>query len=280
LAGVRARPHQSRRRDAVAVARRQRRVGSAAVRPTWRAAAVLRSGHRNRLTLRLVFRLPLRQTEGFVRSVLSVMRAGLDAPDHTTLSRRSQSLGVAAPSLSAKGPLHLIVDSTGLSVVGEGEWAAAKHGGRGVRGWKKLHLGVDGSGVIVAHVLTDATVDDATVGIDLIGEAADDIASVTADGATTRSPSMRRRARDTRRQSCRRPGRQGCRDVDSARVRAIARSPTWSRSGGGNGRRPLAIIGRPASRTPSSATSPSLVMAFAPGVAMAGTSRRALPVVS
>ena len=68
-------------------------------------------------------------------------------------------------------------------MVGEGEWAATKHGGRGIRGWKKLHLGVDRSGVIVAHMLTDATVDDATVGIDLIGAAAGDIASVTADAA-------------------------------------------------------------------------------------------------
>ena len=85
--------------------------------------------------------------------------------------------------IPATGPLHLIVDSTGLSVVGEGEWAAAKHGGRGPRGWKKLHLGVDRSGVIVAHVLTEATVDDATVGIDLIGAAAGDLASVTADAA-------------------------------------------------------------------------------------------------
>ena len=135
------------------------------------------------LTLRLVFRLPLRQTEGFVRSILTMMRAGLDAPDHTTLSRRSQLLDVAVHNLPAKGPLHLIVDSTGLSVVGEGEWAAAKHGGRGTRGWRKLHLGVDRSGVIVAHVLTEATVDDATVGIDLIGAAAGDVASVTADAA-------------------------------------------------------------------------------------------------
>jgi hypothetical protein len=129
------------------------------------------------LTLRLVFRLPLRQTEGFVRSLLTVMRAGLDAPDHTTLSRRSQLLDVATHDVPATGPLHLIVDSTGLSVVGAGEWAAAKHGGRGTRGWKKLHLGVDRSGVMVAHALTESTVDDATVGIDLIGAAAGGIAS-------------------------------------------------------------------------------------------------------
>jgi hypothetical protein len=134
------------------------------------------------VTLRLVFRLPLRQMEGFVRSILAVMRAGLHAPDHTTLSRRGQLLKGAVHNVPATGPLHLILDSTG-SVVGEGEWAAAKHGGRGTRGWKKLHLGVGRSGLIVAHALTEATVDDATVGIDLIGAAAGDVASVTADAA-------------------------------------------------------------------------------------------------
>jgi hypothetical protein len=125
----------------------------------------------------------LRQTEGFVRSILSVMRAGLEAPDRTTLSRRSQGLDVALCAVPASEPLHLVVDSTGLSIVGEGEWAAAKHGGRGTRGWKKLHLGVDRAGVIVAQALTEATVDDATVGIDLIGAAAGGVASVTADAA-------------------------------------------------------------------------------------------------
>ena len=135
------------------------------------------------LTLRLVFHVPLRQTEGFVRSILTVMRAGLDAPDHTTLSRRSQMLDVAGHDVPARGPLHLIVDSTGLSVVGEGEWAAATHGGRGNRGWKTLHLGVDRASLIVAHALTEATVDDATVGSDLIGAAAGRVASVTGDAA-------------------------------------------------------------------------------------------------
>jgi len=85
------------------------------------------------LTLRLVFRLPLRQTEGFVRSMLTVMRAGLDAPDHTTLSRRGQRLDVATNAVPAKGLVHLIVDRTGLSLVGAGEWAAATHGARGTR---------------------------------------------------------------------------------------------------------------------------------------------------
>jgi IS5 family transposase len=135
------------------------------------------------LTLRLVFRLPLRQAEGFLRSLLSLMSLDLEAPDHTTLSRRSQDLDVALPLISTKKPIHLIVDSTGLSIVGEGEWAAAKHGGRGRRGWKKLHLGVDRSGVIVAEALTRGNADDAKTALDLIDEVEGDITSVTADTA-------------------------------------------------------------------------------------------------
>ncbi len=73
--------------------------------------------------------------------------------------------------------------STGLSIVGEGEWAAARHGGKGKRGWKKLHLGVDRSGVIVAQVLTDGNADDAVTGLSLIDEVGVDIATFTADAA-------------------------------------------------------------------------------------------------
>ena len=72
------------------------------------------------LTLRLVFNLPLRQAEGFLRSILALMSIDLQAPDHTTISRRSQSLAVALELVPSKKPIHLIVDSTGLSIVGEG----------------------------------------------------------------------------------------------------------------------------------------------------------------
>jgi hypothetical protein len=106
------------------------------------------------LTLRLLFHLPLRQTEGFVTSIFGMLDLDLSAPDHTTLSRRGQHLDLTLRRVSAGAGVHLIVDSTGLSIVGEGEWAAAKHGGRGRRGWMKLHLGVDRSGVIVAQALT------------------------------------------------------------------------------------------------------------------------------
>ena len=111
------------------------------------------------------------------------MRVDLDTPDHTTLSRRSQHLAVELHRVPAQEPIHLIVDSSDLSFVGEGEWAAAKHGGRGTRGWKKLHLGVDGSGAIVARVLTGGSTDDAQTGLTLIEAVDSAVSRVTADGA-------------------------------------------------------------------------------------------------
>jgi IS5 family transposase len=135
------------------------------------------------LTLRLVFKLPLRQAEGFLRSILSLIDVDLEAPDHTTLSRRSQLLDVALHLISTKKPMHLSIDSTGLSIVGEGEWAAAKHGGRGRRGWKKLHIGVDRSGLIVAEALTHGSADDAKTAVDLIDSIEGGIESLTADAA-------------------------------------------------------------------------------------------------
>ena len=136
------------------------------------------------LTLRLVFHMPLRQTEGFLSSIFEMMGVDLEVPDHTTLSRRGQCLEVALSRIATNNaPIHLVIDSTGLSIVGEGEWAAAKHGGKGRRGWKKLHLGVEGSGAIIAQVLTDGNVDDARTGLALIEAVESDIASVTADAA-------------------------------------------------------------------------------------------------
>ena len=135
------------------------------------------------MTLRLLFHLPLRQAEGFLTSLFVLMGLDLRSPDHTTLSRRGRHLDLTLRHVRERAGLHLIIDSTGLSIVGEGEWAAAKHGGRGRRGWKKLHVGVDHTGVIVAHALTDATGDDATTGVDLIEAVGDNIARVTADAA-------------------------------------------------------------------------------------------------
>ncbi len=135
------------------------------------------------LTVRLLFHLPLRQTEGFLRSLFDLMGLGLDVPDHTTLSRRGASLQVKLGVLQSKKPMHLIIDSTGLSIVGEGEWAAAKHGGGGKRGWRKLHLGVDADGRIQTQILTKSNTDDATTGIKIIKRTKGNLSSTTADTA-------------------------------------------------------------------------------------------------
>ena len=80
------------------------------------------------LTLRLLYHLPLRQAEGFLRALFGMMRLDLAAPDYTTLSRRSQHLRRRLRLVPPGEGLHLVLDSTGLSIVGEGEWATAKHG--------------------------------------------------------------------------------------------------------------------------------------------------------
>jgi IS5 family transposase len=155
-------------------------------KPTGRRGAQLQFSDQaieTALTLRLVFNLPLRQTEGFLRSILCLMDLDLEAPDHTTLSRRGRLLNVHLRAQLGRARLHLVVDSSGLAVVGEGEWAAVKHGGSGKRGWRKLHLGVDGVGVIVAQCLTGASTDDAATALDLIAAADGNLASFTADGA-------------------------------------------------------------------------------------------------
>jgi len=135
------------------------------------------------LALRLVFGLPWRQTEGFLNSVLRLMRLELTPPDHTTLSRRSAGLQVEIKRRPS-GPIHLIVDSTGLSVRGEGEWATRKYRlGNSRRGWRKLHLGVDAAGFIVASKLTSGSAADASTAAALIGQVDTTISRFTADGA-------------------------------------------------------------------------------------------------
>ncbi len=115
------------------------------------------------LTLRTVFELPLRQTDGFVGSLLGMLSLDhLPVPDHSTLSRRDRSLGVAPKATPPGGPIDLIVDSTGPQIPGEGPWTAAKHGTKRTRDWRRLHTGVDERGVIVAHCLTGSRADAAS----------------------------------------------------------------------------------------------------------------------
>ncbi|MFT5153435.1 MAG: hypothetical protein ACI841_003436 [Planctomycetota bacterium] len=107
----------------------------------------------------------------------------LDVPEYTTLSCRAKKLKVPLRVPQKLGRIDLVIDSSGLAIFGEGEWAVVKHGGKGVRGWQKLHLGVDGAGVIVGQRLIDAGVDDGNVGVDLVGGVSGKVRQVTGGGA-------------------------------------------------------------------------------------------------
>ena len=139
---------------------------------------------RTALTLRVVFSLPLRQTEGFLDSLLRLMGLNLKAPDHTTLSRRNQIVAVPPLTRSHDGPIDLIVDSTGLKILGCGEWNAHKHkASKKRRDWRKLHIGVDAEGFIVAAELTASSRDAASTLPALLDTIEVPIRRFTADGA-------------------------------------------------------------------------------------------------
>ncbi len=137
------------------------------------------------LTLRAEFRLALRQTEGLIGSVIGLLGLDLAVPDHSTLSRRAETLEVPCPRPRRDGePLHLLVDSTGLKLCGAGEWLVEKHGTKTRRSWCKLHIGLDAdTGQIVAAALTTKDVDDGAEVGPLLDQVPGPVASFTADGA-------------------------------------------------------------------------------------------------
>jgi hypothetical protein len=159
----------------------------------WRAPATGRRGGQliysalaieTALTMRLVFHQPLRQTEGLLRSIADVLGLDIAIPDHTTLSRRGVGMTVLLRDIHRTEPLHLVVDSTGLKIYGEGEWLDAKRGSRSRRRWRKLHIGINAEthDVVVAE-LTPEDVGDVSVVPDLLEQIDSRVATLTADGA-------------------------------------------------------------------------------------------------
>jgi IS5 family transposase len=116
-----------------------------------------------------------------IGSVIGLLGLDLAVPDHSTLSRRAKTLEVPQMRRAGTGPLHLLVDSTGLKLGGAGEWLIEKHGTSRRRSWRKLHIGVDAaSGEIVAVAVTRKDIDDAAMADALLDQIADPIASFTA----------------------------------------------------------------------------------------------------
>ncbi len=137
------------------------------------------------LTMKVLFGMALRQTTGFIESLLRLIGLNWAVPDFSTLSRRQQSLKVNIPYRGSDGPLHLLVDSTGIKVEGEGEWNARKHGGAKRRVWRKIHIGIDEKSLeIRAAEFTTSDIGDAPMLPELLDQIPleQEIASVTADG--------------------------------------------------------------------------------------------------
>ena len=133
------------------------------------------------LTVRAVFRLAFRQTEGLIGSIIGLLGLTLRVPDHTTLSRRAATLELPRPQRQPgvhAEALHLLVDSTGLKLCGAGEWLVEKHGTKTRRAWHKLHRGVDAeTGPIMASALTTKDVDDAAQAGWLLEQVTDPLSS-------------------------------------------------------------------------------------------------------
>jgi len=137
------------------------------------------------LTLKMIYHLPLRATQGLVLSLLRLLQIPLSAPDYSLLSIRQKNLTMVPPKkFDYKNGMHLVVDSTGLKLYGEGEWKVRKHGADKRRTWLKLHLGInEASHDIKAVVLTTNDVHDSEALPMIIEQITDKVDQITGDGA-------------------------------------------------------------------------------------------------
>jgi hypothetical protein len=136
------------------------------------------------LTIKMVFRLPLRATQGLVKSMIELLGLSIEAADYTTLCRRQKQLKVPLRKKQTSEPLHAVFDSTGLKVFGEGEWKVRQHGYSKRRTWRKLHLGIDeATGEVVAEVLSGNDKKDGELLPNLIEQIKRPITQVSGDGA-------------------------------------------------------------------------------------------------
>ena len=135
------------------------------------------------LTIRHVFKLAYRQTEGFISSIIELLGSDIKSPNYSTMSRRAIDLCVVSELKNKTGDIDILVDSTGLKVYGAGEWCEEKHGKTKRRQWKKLHIAVDKKTQdIVASILTDEKTSDPSQVIPLLDLIAQNVLSMYGDG--------------------------------------------------------------------------------------------------
>jgi len=137
------------------------------------------------LSIKCLFNLPLCQAMGMTQSLLHMAGFAWPVPDYSTVSRRQKTLKVAIGAVPTTTGLHLLVDSTGIKTLGEGEWKTKKHGANYRRQWRKVHLGIDASTLeIRAMEVTANSIGDAPILPALLDQipAEEKIASVSGDG--------------------------------------------------------------------------------------------------
>jgi hypothetical protein len=155
----------------------QERSGQRGASLTYSDAAVTAA-----LLLKVVYQLPLRATQGLLGSVLELLQVALPVPHYSTLCRRQAVLQVVLSCRTPGEALHLVVDSTGCKVYGEGEWKVRQHGWSKRRTWRKLHVGVDeATGEIVAATLSTNNVSDGEVLPELLDQVPEPLCQVSAD---------------------------------------------------------------------------------------------------
>ena len=136
------------------------------------------------LTIKALFQLPYRAAEGLIKSLMRLCQLDLPVPDHSHMSRRAAQLSVKVPRRPRKGPTHVVVDSTGVKIFGEGEWNVRQHGVGERRTWRKIHLAVDETckDIIGVEVTTTAW-GDSEILPGLLDQVEGAVSQVSADGA-------------------------------------------------------------------------------------------------
>ena len=138
------------------------------------------------LMMKSHFQLPLKQTTGLIQSIIQLSHLAWDTPDFSTICRRQKQIKISLTPIKTNKPIHLLVDSTGIKMLGEGEWKTKKHGKAYRRQWRKLHIGIEAeSGQICAVKVTPNNKSDSQILPELLSQLADnvDLSAVYADGA-------------------------------------------------------------------------------------------------
>lgn len=135
------------------------------------------------LTIRQIFHLPLRATQGLIDSLIQWVQLGINSPDYTTLCIRQKDLTIELPKQKKEDPLHIVVDASGLKIFGEGEWKARQYGYSKRRTWRKLHLAVNAdTQEIEAAMVSTNDFKDSEILPDLLQQISSDIVQVSGDG--------------------------------------------------------------------------------------------------